>query len=84
MVSCSTRALRLNNFSSSDSLLATVHVNLILHEADTSFSMELGLDAEKVLAHKSKTDNTQQLPALLLYCIAFSHTRRVLYIHRTF
>ena len=36
--------------SSSDSLLATIHINQISYEADASFSMELGLDANKVPA----------------------------------
>ena len=50
--------------SSSDSLLATVRVNLIVYDANTSFSMEPGFDADKLLAHKLKTDNTF-LPPLL-------------------
>jgi hypothetical protein len=48
--------------SSSDSLLSTVRVNPIAYDADTSFSMEPGLDAEKPLAHRSKTDNTSLPP----------------------
>ena len=48
--------------SSSDSLLATVRVNPISHGADASFSMEPGLDTDKVPAHKSKTDNISLPP----------------------
>ena len=48
--------------SSSDSLLATVCVNPIAYDADTSFSMEPGFDADKLLAHKLKTDNTSLPP----------------------
>ena len=50
--------------SSSDSLLATelVRVNPIAYDADTSFSMEPGFDADKLLAYKLKTDNTSLPP----------------------
>ena len=51
---------------SSDSLVATVRVNPISFEADASFSMEPGLDADKVPAHKSKTDNVSLPPLPLL------------------
>lgn len=50
----------------SSGLLATIRINPISYEADASFSIEPGLDADKVLAHKSKIRNTSlpPLPAL--------------------
>ncbi|KAG8213724.1 hypothetical protein J3R82DRAFT_10427 [Butyriboletus roseoflavus] len=49
----------------STSLLATVRVHPISYEADASFSMEPGLNADKVPVHKSKINpSLPPLPAL--------------------
>jgi hypothetical protein len=47
---------------SSDIPLATVRIDSILQEADASFALEPGLDADKVPVYKSKTDDS--LPPL--------------------
>ncbi|KAF8558021.1 hypothetical protein OG21DRAFT_1434198 [Imleria badia] len=50
------------NVLSSNSLLATVRINPISYEADTSFQMESGFDSDKVPAHKLKSDNASLPP----------------------
>ncbi|KAG6371433.1 hypothetical protein JVT61DRAFT_9446 [Boletus reticuloceps] len=51
---------------SSDIPLATVWLDVILQEADTSFALEPGLDADKVPVYKSETDDSlPPLPPLL-------------------
>lgn len=50
------------DLSSSNSLLATVRINTVSYEADAPFSMELAFDADKVSAHKSKTNNASLPP----------------------
>lgn len=48
--------------ASSSSLLATVRINPVTYEVDSSFSTEPGLDADKVPVHKPKASSASLAP----------------------
>lgn len=50
------------NVSTSNSLLSTVRVNPMSHEANASFLMESALNTDRASAHKSRTNNVSLPP----------------------